>query len=63
MKHIRKCPNCGIYTMKDICPKCGAKTEFAKPAKFSPEDKYGSYRRKVKEQERVNNGLLVLNYQ
>ena len=58
MKQIRKCPKCGIYTMKEICPACGSKTELAKPAKFSPEDKYASYRRQAMENERINKGLL-----
>ena len=35
--------------MKDICSKCSAKTENPKPAKYSPDDPYGSYRRKAKE--------------
>ncbi len=58
MKHIMKCPDCGIYTMKPICPLCGGKTEIAKPQKFSPDDKYASYVRIVKEKERISKGLL-----
>ncbi len=34
-----------MYTLKDVCPKCGAKAKSAHPMKFSPEDKYGKYRR------------------
>ena len=45
--------------MKDVCPKCGAKTELAKPAKFSPEDKYAFYRRKAMEKDRIKAGLIV----
>lgn len=33
--------------MKDVCG-CGNKAITPKPAKFSPDDKYGSYRRKAK---------------
>jgi len=45
---ISKCNKCNIYTLKPECPKCKAKTISIKPAKFSPEDKYGKYRRKAK---------------
>jgi len=47
MRSILKCENCGKYTMKDVCA-CGSKSLTPKPAKFSIEDKYGSYRRKAK---------------
>ena len=47
MRSIMKCGNCGKYTMKDVCV-CGGKALTPKPAKFSVEDKYGSYRRKAK---------------
>jgi len=45
---ISKCEKCNIYTLKQECPKCKTKTISIKPAKFSPEDKYGKYRRKAK---------------
>lgn len=48
-KEILKCPNCNAYTLKDHCPKCDNKTISPKPAKFSPEDKFGKYRREYKE--------------
>jgi rRNA maturation protein Nop10 len=35
--------------MKEI--HCGKKTSNPKPAKFSPEDKYGKYRRIAKKQQ------------
>ena len=47
MRSILKCEDCGKYTMKDVCA-CGGKALTPKPAKFSIEDKYGSYRRKAK---------------
>jgi H/ACA ribonucleoprotein complex subunit 3 len=43
---IRKCSNCKNYTFKEICPKCGEKTSRPLPPSFSPQDKYGKYRRK-----------------
>ncbi len=58
MRQIMKCPRCGSYTMKEICPRCGVKTIIAKPPKYSPNDKYASYLRKAKENERKQKGLL-----
>jgi len=49
MNLIKKCFSCEIYTLKEKCPKCGKKTRTPHPPKFSPEDKYGKYRRKAKE--------------
>jgi H/ACA ribonucleoprotein complex subunit 3 len=46
---IKKCCSCNIYTMKESCPKCGSKTANPHPPSFSPEDKYGKYRRMVSE--------------
>ena len=36
------------YTLKPACPACGKTTTRAGPAKYSPEDTYGAYRRKLK---------------
>ena len=59
MKTIMKCPKCGNYTMKELCP-CGNKTLTPKPAKFSPEDKYGAYRRKAKLESFKEGGFLII---
>jgi H/ACA ribonucleoprotein complex subunit 3 len=32
----------------DVCPYCKGKLRMPYPPKFSPEDKYGEYRRKYK---------------
>jgi H/ACA ribonucleoprotein complex subunit 3 len=45
---MRKCIKCKEYTFKEICPKCGQKTISPKPPKFSPQNKYGKERRKLK---------------
>jgi len=45
---LKKCPRCKIYTLEEYCPKCGSKTRVPHPPKFSPEDKYGKYRRLMK---------------
>lgn len=35
-----------VYTMKNVCPRCGAPTPtaIAHPARFSPDDRYARYR-------------------
>jgi H/ACA ribonucleoprotein complex subunit 3 len=53
---IKKCTICGRYTLKDICPKCKNDTAGSAPAKFSPEDRYGEYRRKALIEEYGENG-------
>ncbi|HNW37828.1 MAG TPA: RNA-protein complex protein Nop10 [Methanosarcina vacuolata] len=45
---IRKCKNCGRYTLREICLGCGGKTFSPIPARFSPKDPYGRYRRMSK---------------
>ncbi|MDP7506040.1 MAG: RNA-protein complex protein Nop10, partial [Candidatus Woesearchaeota archaeon] len=48
---ILKCKECGQYTMEKNCPKCNGEAVSVIPAKFSPEDKYGKYRRAQKQKE------------
>ena len=38
--------------------KCGGEAVSPKPPKYSPEDKYGAYRRKIKGEELKVRGLL-----
>ena len=57
MRSILKCETCGKYTMEDVCV-CNGKSLTPKPAKFSIDDKYGSYRRKAKLDIFKNKGLL-----
>ncbi|MBT4174431.1 ribosome biogenesis protein [archaeon] len=47
---ILYCKKCKKFTLKQTCS-CGNKTEQPKPAKFSPEDKWGKYRRVAKKQQ------------
>jgi H/ACA ribonucleoprotein complex subunit 3 len=47
---IHKCSNCGAYTIKESCVKCNAPTKVVGPARFSPQDTYGRYRRMMKEE-------------
>ncbi len=48
MSNIKTCPDCRDYTLKDECQKCGAGVVSPHPPRFSPEDRYGKYRRKLK---------------
>lgn len=45
---IVRCPECDGYTMRPKCPRCAAATRNPLPPKFSPEDPYGEYRRRLK---------------
>lgn len=47
---MKKCKDCGIYTLQEKCPECGKDTTTPHPSKFSPEDPYGKYRRKLKKE-------------
>ncbi|HEC94689.1 MAG TPA: RNA-protein complex protein Nop10 [Thermoplasmatales archaeon] len=48
MSSIRYCTKCGVYTLQEKCRKCGNDTVVKKPARFSPQDHYGVYRRALK---------------
>ncbi|GAB3687832.1 RNA-protein complex protein Nop10 [Salinarchaeum chitinilyticum] len=37
-----------MYTLGETCPECGAEAINSAPAPFSPEDRYGEYRRKAR---------------
>ena len=58
MNHILKCPRCKEYTLQEKCPFCNVETYRPVPAKYSPEDRYGHYRRLAKLEERKQKGLL-----
>ncbi|WP_332448908.1 RNA-protein complex protein Nop10 [Methanoculleus sp.] len=45
---IRRCPHDRNYTLSSVCPVCGRPTRPAHPARFSPQDRYGNYRRAVR---------------
>ena len=48
MDKIFKCVVCNSYTLNKI--HCDKKTITIKPEKYSPEDKYGAYRRMAKDE-------------
>jgi H/ACA ribonucleoprotein complex subunit 3 len=47
---MHKCNSCNVYTIKDVCPSCNGDLNVIYPPKYSIEDKYGKYRRKLKEE-------------
>lgn len=47
---MRKCSKCHRYTLKEKCPVCNSKTYMPIPPKFSIEDPYGKYRRKMRKE-------------
>ncbi len=51
-KEILKCIICDNYTLQS--EHCNQKTISIKPAKYSPLDKYGQYRRRFKQLESKN---------
>ncbi|MBR9690246.1 ribosome biogenesis protein [Candidatus Woesearchaeota archaeon] len=57
MLHILKCPKCKNYTLHEKC-KCNGKALTVKPAKYSPVDNYGKYRRVARKKELKQKGML-----
>ena len=53
MTGLYYCLDCKEYTLQNICPNCNKKTIEPKPARFSPQDNYGPYRRKLKKQQKM----------
>ncbi|MBR0471875.1 MAG: RNA-protein complex protein Nop10 [Methanosphaera sp.] len=48
---MRRCNKCMEYTLQEKCPDCNEKTGVIFPARYSPQDKYGKYRRILKKQQ------------
>lgn len=42
---ILRCNTCGKYTLSDRCRNCGTSTVNTFPPRYSPQDRYGKYRR------------------
>ncbi|MCK4884128.1 MAG: nucleolar RNA-binding Nop10p family protein [Candidatus Diapherotrites archaeon] len=52
MKYLlRRCEKCETYTLSRECTECKQKTSYAHCAPFSLEDRYGEYRRKIKQEQ------------
>ena len=45
--YLRRCPSCRTYSLHDNCKSCNVPTAVLAPARFSPEDHYGTYRRRL----------------
>ena len=45
-----KCSKCNRYTLQETCPICDERTMTPIPPRYSPQDKYGKYRRKLKQE-------------
>ncbi|MHA2423192.1 MAG: RNA-protein complex protein Nop10 [Candidatus Thorarchaeota archaeon] len=55
MPHLFKCTKCGSYTLSEKeCPKCKGNVTSPSPSRYSPQDKYGKYRRQAKKKARIN---------
>ena len=52
MTKILYCSKCEQYTLDKICSACRGKTIIKEPARFSQQDHYGKYRRKLKKLEK-----------
>ena len=52
MSNLLYCKNCKVYTLDIICNVCNKTTICKNPPRFSPQDHYGVYRRKLKRLEK-----------
>jgi H/ACA ribonucleoprotein complex subunit 3 len=50
------CPACHRYTLAARCPACGGATRSPHPVRFSPEDRWGRYRRALFAEARADAG-------
>jgi H/ACA ribonucleoprotein complex subunit 3 len=42
---MMRCTACGRYTLQSACPSCGGAAHSPHPARYSPQDRWGRYRR------------------
>ncbi|HLC90809.1 MAG TPA: nucleolar RNA-binding Nop10p family protein [Candidatus Nanoarchaeia archaeon] len=56
-RHIYQCVSCRKYTLSETCSPCGTATVRPLPPKYSPQEKYADYRRKIKLPELKEKGL------
>ncbi len=48
MKSLMRRCSCGRYTLQEACPECGSSVDPLIPPRYSPEDRFGKYRRRAK---------------
>jgi H/ACA ribonucleoprotein complex subunit 3 len=48
MSVLLYCNTCKVYILDKICKTCNEKTISKNPPRYSPQDRYGKYRRKLK---------------
>ncbi|TFF86647.1 RNA-protein complex protein Nop10 [Candidatus Thorarchaeota archaeon] len=49
LPHLFKCSKCEEYTLEQKrCSRCGGTVTDPRPPKYSPQDRYGKYRRMAK---------------
>lgn len=53
---ILQCDKCHRFTLHEACPSCKGRARNPLPPKYSPEDPYGEYRRKLKRLTRAEAG-------
>jgi H/ACA ribonucleoprotein complex subunit 3 len=58
MRRIRYCWECKTYTLRETCPSCKQGTSPRAPPKFSPEDRHAIQRRREREAELRERGLI-----
>jgi H/ACA ribonucleoprotein complex subunit 3 len=58
MNRIRFCPKCKEYTFEEVCPRCGTKTIIRIPPRYSPRKDIAEYRRKMRKEILMKEGLL-----
>jgi H/ACA ribonucleoprotein complex subunit 3 len=47
---LHVCRACSRYTFADLCPQCHGPTRNPHPARYSPQDRWGKYRRALIDQ-------------
>jgi H/ACA ribonucleoprotein complex subunit 3 len=47
---MMRCGACNRYTMEQECPVCKGPVERRAPARYSPQDRFGKYRRRLTEE-------------
>lgn len=45
---IKRCPECKMFTLEDLCAICKKKTVSVKPPRYHPGASYAKYRREAR---------------